>query len=95
MNGTPQKCLYARVYGMVQGVGFRYSTVERARRLGLSGYARNMSDGSVEVLAEGRVQDLQALLKWINQGPPMARVSEVKHRYVRFSGSYRGFGVEF
>ena len=95
MADATHKGLYARVYGVVQGVGFRYSTVSRARRLGLSGYARNRSDGTVEVLAEGNVQNLAALLKWLHQGPSMARVTNVEHRYMSYSGNYKGFGVEF
>ena len=95
MADTPRNCLHARVHGVVQGVGFRYSTVNQARRLGLSGYARNMPDGTVEVVAEGRARDLATLLKWLQQGPSMARVTEVNHRYSSFSGTYLGFGVEF
>ncbi len=95
MADNTKKSLYARIYGMVQGVGFRYSTVSRARRSALAGYARNMPDGSVEVLAEGRGQDLAALLAWLHHGPSMARVAEVKHRYMPYSGTYRDFRVEF
>ena len=88
-------CLYARIHGIVQGVGFRYSTINRARRYKLTGYARNMLDGSVEVVAEGPKSDLEGLLSWLRQGPPSAVVERVDHRYMPFSGSYVDFGVEY
>lgn len=68
------------VRGRVQGVGFRYATVSEARRLGLSGWARNASDGSVEIVAEGDAADVRALVAWCHQGPPAARVASVEER---------------
>jgi acylphosphatase len=67
----------ARVEGRVQGVYYRASTVERAASLGLSGYARNEPDGSVEVLAVGDSERVAALLEWLWTGPPLARVTAV------------------
>jgi len=87
--------LHARVYGKVQGVGFRYSTVMKARHLNLSGYARNMPDSSVEVLAEGARENLESLLGWLNRGPSSAVVTKVDHRYVSYGGTYRSFGLEY
>lgn len=60
-------CIIARVYGRVQGVGFRYTTQYEAKKLGLTGYAKNLDDGSVEVVAcgeEGQVEKLMQWLKW-------------------------------
>lgn len=68
----------ARVTGRVQGVFFRASTAERARELGLRGYARNLPDGSVEVLAGGSAAAVAALLEWLRHGPPLARVEAVE-----------------
>ena len=68
----------AWVYGSVQGVGFRYSTQREALRLGLTGYARNLDDGSVEVLACGEEDKVAALIAWLNAGGPRsARVDRV------------------
>lgn len=66
------------VRGRVQGVFFRASTRERAQRLGLRGHARNLADGSVEVIAAGEAQALDALERWLREGPPMARVERVE-----------------
>ena len=65
------------VAGRVQGVWFRESTRREADRLGLTGYARNLPDGRVEVLACGEADALQQLEAWLHQGPPMAEVRSV------------------
>ncbi|MEO7387396.1 MAG: acylphosphatase [Gammaproteobacteria bacterium] len=62
------------VSGKVQGVYFRASTARLAEQLGLRGYARNLPDGRVEVLAVGNGAGLEALAHWLRQGPPRARV---------------------
>ncbi|WP_227875842.1 acylphosphatase [Kushneria konosiri] len=67
----------ARVTGDVQGVGFRYATAQRARQLGISGYARNCDDGSVEVGMAGSHDDVAAMIDWLQTGPPAARVDQV------------------
>lgn len=60
-------CIIAWVYGRVQGVGFRYSTQHEAQRLGLTGYAKNMDDGSVEVVACGDAAQVEKLIKWLKR----------------------------
>jgi acylphosphatase len=66
------------VSGKVQGVFFRASTREQALKLGLRGYAKNLPDGRVEVLAEGDERALDALERWLHVGPPMARIESVE-----------------
>jgi acylphosphatase len=65
------------VSGRVQGVFYRASTREQALRLGLAGHAKNRLDGSVEVLASGEADALDALERWLQQGPPAAKVDVV------------------
>jgi acylphosphatase len=65
------------VSGRVQGVFYRASTVERAQALSLHGYARNLPDGRVEVLARGALGHVDALERWLHTGPPLARVEAV------------------
>ena len=67
-----------RIEGRVQGVWFRESTRREAVALGISGYAKNMPDGSVEVLACGNDTVLDRLAEWLKSGPPMARVTRVE-----------------
>ncbi len=65
------------VSGRVQGVFYRASTREQAQRLGLSGSARNLPDGRVEVVVEGAEDAVNVLEAWLRQGPPAARVDAV------------------
>ncbi len=67
----------AVVTGRVQGVGFRALTVDEAQALGLTGWVRNLADGSVELEAQGDEDSVAALLAWCAHGPPGARVTHV------------------
>ena len=71
------RCRKFRVEGRVQGVWFRESTRQQAERLALRGYAVNLPDGSVEVLACGEPGALNRLEQWLHQGPPMAQVLSI------------------
>jgi len=79
-----------RVEGRVQGVWFRESTRREASALGISGYAKNLADGSVEVLACGEPDALDRLQDWLWRGPPMARVTRVEWSAAE-AGSPEGF----
>jgi acylphosphatase len=68
---------HLRIHGRVQGVGFRYSMLREAKRLGLSGWVRNRRDGSVEALVQGKADIVAAMVAWAKQGPPGAQVTEV------------------
>ena len=70
-------CVRCYVGGLVQGVFFRASTREQALGLGVTGYARNLPDGRVEVLACGPVNAVERLKDWLREGPPSARVTGV------------------
>lgn len=70
-------CARFHVAGRVQGVFFRASTRTQAQRLGLSGYAKNLPDGRVEVLASGAADALAELERWLHSGSPAARVEHV------------------
>lgn len=88
----------AIVYGLVQGVGFRYHTQQTAQGLELTGYVRNLADGTVEIMAAGSAEALDALLAWANQGPAGARVTRlaVTHLENEIEGEsqFNGFTIE-
>lgn len=67
-----------RVVGRVQGVGFRWSTASQADSLGVRGWVQNLVDGSVESHVEGSQDQVEAMLVWLESGPPAARVDEVR-----------------
>ena len=79
--------------GRVQGVYFRASTVQQARRLGLTGWVMNRPDGAVEVVAEGRSDRLEELVAWCRQGPPGARVDEVDLQRQGFRAEFAEFRI--
>jgi acylphosphatase len=73
-----QVCVRCYVSGRVQGVGYRFYTHSKALQLGLTGYARNLDDGRVEVLACGEETAVTALREWLWRGPRWARVTDVQ-----------------
>ena len=81
------------VYGRVQGVGFRYSAVSRARNLGLCGVIRNLQDGTVEGIAEGNPEGLKLFVVWLEKGPPMATVERLETEACTPRGLYRDFSI--
>lgn len=85
--------LRLRVRGRVQGVWFRGWTREQALALGLSGFARNLGDGSVEVVAEGTRARAEALLGACSSGPPSARVDAVNAVEEPPAGDLEGFRI--
>jgi acylphosphatase len=83
--------LTAWVHGRVQGVGFRWWTRSRAFELGLLGYALNLSDGRVEVVAEGPRQDCERLLELLRSGTTPGHVDLVVERWSDAKGNVSGF----
>ena len=82
------------VYGIVQGVGFRYSTWGKAKEFGLSGVVRNLSDGSVLVIACGDEAQLGKLREWLWQGPRYSLVDNVVEQIYLGQRKFDGFSVE-
>lgn len=81
------------VSGRVQGVFFRAAARERARTLNLRGYAKNLSDGTVEIVVEGRREDLRAMAEWARIGPPAARVCGVREEWSESLHKFADFTV--
>jgi acylphosphatase len=95
-NGTNEiQELHASVRGQVQGVGYRYFVIEKARALGLDGYVRNERNGGVEVLAQGPRPTLERLLAQLQRGPSAAQVSEVKTTWREPTEHVKGFHVRW
>ena len=89
------KALWVKVHGRVQGVGFRFFTLNQAKKLALTGYVRNMIDGTVEVVAEGDEDNLKILLKLLKKGPPASYVTNVETKYITVTGNYNRFNLEY
>lgn len=83
--------LNVNVTGQVQGVGYRAAAVRQAHKLKVTGWVRNLDDGSVQALLQGEPDQIDRMLEWMRHGPPAARVDEVvteeftgERRYERF-----------
>ncbi|HEV8311328.1 MAG TPA: acylphosphatase [Methylomirabilota bacterium] len=83
------------VEGRVQGVGYRAFAQRRAQDRGLTGYALNLHDGRVKIRVEGDRGDIQAFVRDLETGPPLARVERVSVTALPYSGQYRNFSVRF
>ncbi len=90
-----QAAFHARVYGIVQGVGYRFFAQRRARQLGITGFVRNLPDGSVEVYAEGDKDALNSFLVELRQGPIAAEVYDIKLEWKEPSGNWDNFEITF
>ena len=80
------------ISGRVQGVGYRYATVDTASQLGLTGWVRNLSDDRVEAVFEGARVVVEEMVRWCHAGPPAAVVKDVVVEYENPEG-LRGFEV--
>ena len=87
------RAVRVRVRGRVQGVWFRGSTRDEARRLGLAGWVRNREDGSVEAHLQGAPATVDAMVAWCRVGPPLAAVTRLDLDDVDLDDSLTGFDV--
>lgn len=92
---SSRSSFHAVVYGLVQGVNYRYFVQRNAESLGLTGYVCNLDDGSVEVVAEGEKEKLQQLIAKLEIGPRSARVDDVDVTWLKDVGKYNRFEVRF
>nr|WP_320011658.1 acylphosphatase [uncultured Desulfobulbus sp.] len=88
-------CIRAKVYGRVQGVAFRAYTRQSAVELGVLGWVRNCSDGTVEVLAEGQQADVEQFLNWLQVGSPFSQVSKVEYNEESKPDKFSSFEIRY
>ncbi len=88
------KSAHVLISGRVQGVGYRFSTVEQAQKLGLCGWVSNLSDGRVEAIFEGNSETLDSMIAWCHQGPSSAQVTDVTVTYQQPQG-IMGFNTRY
>ena len=88
------KTIVIQVFGRVQGVYYRASTLKKATSLGLTGWVRNRLNGSVEILATGHEKKIQDLIEWSQQGPPASKVERIEIDDVELRSHHEGFTIE-
>ena len=89
------EAIHAVVSGRVQGVGFRYSTEAMGRRLGLTGWVRNQTDGTVETWAQGPPEVVDAFISYLKEGPLHASVTSVDLSRVEPDPALTTFRIRF
>ncbi len=93
MQSNDQERAHVRISGQVQGVFFRDSTRQKAEELGLAGWVKNLSDGSVEAVFEGPSGKVREMVSWCEEGPRNASVEDVDSDFETSGGDLRGFEV--
>jgi len=90
-----QRRAHVVIGGVVQGVGFRWSTRRQACALGLTGWVRNLANGSVEAVFEGEDADVRAMVDWCRDGPSSAVVRHVDVEWLEATGESDRFDLAF
>lgn len=90
-----KKAVEALISGRVQGVCFRMETERAAKKLNVAGWVMNLPDGRVKALFEGEPERVDAVVRWCEEGPRMARVDEVAVTQVPVTGTYNGFDIRY
>ena len=81
------------IHGRVHGVGFRFSTCDKAEHYGLTGWVRNTWDRTVEAVFEGEETDVKDMVEWCRRGPMLAHVTKLELEYSAATGEFREFRV--
>jgi len=81
------------VSGSVQGVFFRDSARRKAEKLGIAGWVKNLPDGRVEIIAEGKEQQVKELIEWAERGPLIARVDNLNVEWEKYEGGLNSFEI--
>jgi acylphosphatase len=84
-----------RVFGIVQGVGFRYFTKTIAQELGIKGWVKNEIDGSVKIVACGDMETLKLFEKYIKKGPSLSKVTNIEENIIEEGCKYTTFEVRY
>jgi len=84
---------HLRITGRVQGVGYRYFTLEKAKQLRLRGYTRNLWNGDVEAIVEGPRNLIERLIQYLQQGPTLARVDDIDITWEEANGEFSHFDI--
>jgi acylphosphatase len=87
--------VHVLIFGKVQGVSFRYHTYELAKKLGITGWVRNTSDGKVEAVFEGDRDKIEKVLEFCKRGPSLARVEKVEVKEEKFKGEFKDFKIVY
>ena len=83
------------VSGRVQGVWFRENTQKKARKLGVTGWVKNLADGQVEAVFEGEKEQVEAMVNWTKKGPIWAKVNDLNLEWQEYQGEFNNFEIRY
>lgn len=83
------------ISGRVQGVYYRFSTEKEAKRLGLTGWVRNLPNGDVEAVVEGEQSIVDQMIKWCWEGPSVARVDSIQESRESATDEFTNFSTRY
>ena len=86
--------LSLKIYGLVHGIGYRYSSQNEAKKRGFTGYVNNLDDGTVELIAEGQEKDLKQFIDWCYNGVGPAIVHKIDQSWSEATGEFSGFVIK-
>jgi acylphosphatase len=89
------KKVHILITGIVQGVYFRYNTMNKASEFGLKGWVRNLRDGRVETVAEGDESQLNRFVEWCGKGPAGSRVKKIDTQWEDWAGEFKTFEIRY
>ena len=82
-----------KIYGMVQGIGYRYMSQKEAKKRGFTGYVTNMDDGNVEIIVQGPEEDLKDFVRWCYNGVGPAMVQKIDQNWSEVTSSFSDFVI--
>lgn len=94
-NGLMLKQVLIHVYGLVQGVALRWMVQEKSQTLNLTGYVKNLNDGTVKIIAVGSEPNLKELIRWLKSSPGSSQVADLKIGWEKESETYQDFKILF
>ena len=90
-----KKRVHLFISGTVQGVFFRASTVKKAKKIGVTGWVKNLPDRRVEALLEGNIEDVDKMIEWLKKGPSSAKVENVEIKEGEYKGEFNNFKIKY
>lgn len=94
-NSNQKIRLHILISGRVQGIGFRFFTRRHALSLGITGYVKNLVNGKVKVVAEGKESDMEEFVNKLKRGPSWAMVTDIKIDRREYKGIFKRFSIEY
>lgn len=89
------KQVVLKIFGQVQGVGLRHAIFAMARQLKLTGWVKNLADGTVEVLAQGQEKELKKIISWIKTGNGYAEIKKIEEHWQQIDETINDFEIKY